>query len=118
MLGEFNHIAVANVAFIGAGVNGDALGAKSFTIQSHLKYVGVVTTASISDGGDFVDVDREFGLGYFHHSDTKIRGWKGFSVVFFTMISVRSAMWVCLWWECLRVVWDRKLMAVPLPDRT
>lgn len=68
------YIGEANMSLIRPWVHGNALGSEAFTVQCNLKHIGVVATACISDGGNFVDVYGEFGGHHFSHRDTKIRG--------------------------------------------
>ena len=71
---QIQNVGVANVSFIGSWVYGNALCSKTLAVQRYLQYIGVVATSGISEGGNFVDIDREFGRRYFSHSATKIRG--------------------------------------------
>ena len=83
------------MSFIRPRMHRNSLCTKLFAEQCHLKDIGVVATASISECSNFIDVYGEFGQVHFQHSDTKIRGWMRFSVVFLRMISERAARWIC-----------------------
>ena len=74
LLGEFNNVRIANMSFIRPRMHCNSLGSKLFAKLCHLNNIGVVATACISEGGDFIYVYGEFGQVYFQHSDTKIRG--------------------------------------------
>ena len=50
------HVVTANVSFVGTRVDGDALCAKSLTVNSHLLHIGKVATTSVSQSGYFVDI--------------------------------------------------------------
>jgi len=55
-----SYIAVPDMPFIGAGVNGDAIGAKLLAVYGGLQHIGVVAAAAVAEGGYFVDVYGEF----------------------------------------------------------
>ena len=54
------HIGIADVAFIGTGMHGNAFGAEGLTVQRRLRYIGNVASAGIAEGGYFVDIDTQF----------------------------------------------------------
>ena len=53
---ERAHVAVADVAFVGAGVDGDAVGAESLAVQRNLQDVRQVAAAGVAQQGDLVDI--------------------------------------------------------------
>ena len=55
-LRQVQHILVANVPLIGARMHGDSLCAKTFTIQRHFHYIGIIGSSGIPDGGNLIDI--------------------------------------------------------------
>ena len=53
-------VGVADVAFVGTRVDGDALRAEALAVDGEFEHVGCVATAGVADGGHFVDIDAEF----------------------------------------------------------
>ena len=51
------HIGIADVAFIGTGMHGNAFGAEGLAVQGGFRHIGNVATAGIAQGGYFVDID-------------------------------------------------------------
>jgi hypothetical protein len=52
-------VGVADVAFVGSWVNGYAVGAESLRVYGGFYYVGVIASAAIAKGAEFVDVYGE-----------------------------------------------------------
>ena len=48
------------MAFVGAGVDGDSVGAEYLSVLCCLDYVRIIASAAVAEGGKFVDIDREF----------------------------------------------------------
>ncbi len=59
--GEVVDVVGVDVAFVGAGVDGDAVGAGVEGELGEVNDRGEVEVARVAEGGDFVDVDGEFG---------------------------------------------------------
>ena len=58
---EFEHVVVAYVALVGAGMHGDAVGTQTLALDGKLLHVGVVLPAGIAQCGHFVYVYAEIG---------------------------------------------------------
>lgn len=67
--GDLAHIAVADVAFVGAGMHGDAIGAKPLTIYGCLQHTWATAPAAVAQCGYLIDIDRELCL-HRHKSKT------------------------------------------------
>lgn len=66
---DLAHIAVAYMAFVGAGMHGDAIGAKPLTIYGCLQHIGATAAAAVAQCGYLIDIDRELCL-HRHKSKT------------------------------------------------
>ena len=55
------HVLIADMALVGTGMHGDALGSETLAVLRHTQHVGVVAATCVADGGDFIDVYAEFG---------------------------------------------------------
>jgi hypothetical protein len=53
---ELEDIRAADMSLVGTRVDGDAVGAEAFAVESHFQYVGHISPSSITQGCDFVDV--------------------------------------------------------------
>ena len=53
---ERAHIAVADVALVGAGVDGDAVGAETLAVQRNLQDIRQVAAAGVAQQGNLVDI--------------------------------------------------------------
>lgn len=67
--GDLAHIAVADMAFVWAGMYGDAIGAKPLTIYGCLQHIGATAAAAVAQCGYLIDIDRELRL-HGHKSKT------------------------------------------------
>ena len=54
---QIEHILIADVALVRTRVDGDALGSEALAVDGHFDDVGVIASARIADGGDFVDIN-------------------------------------------------------------
>lgn len=57
---DCQRVGIADVAFVGTRVDGDALRAEALAVDGEFEHVGCVATAGVADGGHFVDIDAEF----------------------------------------------------------
>ncbi|KPM82876.1 hypothetical protein AOR10_24590, partial [Vibrio alginolyticus] len=65
-LGQQAHIALLDMPAVLAQVDGDAIGAGLLREQRRLDRVRVAGTASLTQGGDVVDIDAEKNTGGMH----------------------------------------------------
>ena len=63
-LSDVSHIAIANMTFIGARMNGDAVGAEFLRVDSGFKYVWFISAAAVAQRCKLVDVYGELD----HHA--------------------------------------------------
>jgi hypothetical protein len=42
--------------FVGARMHRNALGTETFAVQSHFYHIGVIASAGIADGRNFIDI--------------------------------------------------------------
>lgn len=59
--GDFVDIECADVAFVRAGVHGNAVSAERDAFLGGLQHIGIVAAAGIAQGGEFIDIYAQFG---------------------------------------------------------
>jgi hypothetical protein len=50
------HIAVSDMALVGPGVDGNALGPELLTIDRHLLHIGDISAPGIAESGNLIDI--------------------------------------------------------------
>jgi len=50
------YIVIANVSFVGPGVNGDALCTKAFAIFGYLDHIRIIAAPGVTEGSNFVNI--------------------------------------------------------------
>src|SRR5574344_433347 len=53
---QVEYILIANMAFVWAGMNSNALRTERFAVQSHFEHIGVISPTCITDSSNLVDV--------------------------------------------------------------